>query len=698
MKLHNWRHIIFKLGIALLLVIACLPCEAQQKELVPQFGHTRKVQSIAFSPDGKTIATSSADQSIMLWDKSTSDILRVLVKNPRAARFGFTSIAYSKDGRLLAAVRENEIFLWEVATGKELRAFSGHEKLILSLAFNKDGTLLASGGSDKTIRVWRVDTGKQIACLNGHTSAVCAVEFDADGVTLRSGCRDHIFKTWSALDGKEISSVQCQGDAKRFGRPVILSRNGSIAATTDADNVYIYDIAAGSELRKIHSQSGFSKTLALSPNGKYLANCAHNAFQIWDTSSGKYLVAPPSSILNSHVLLAFSTDNQTLACEDSHGVITLWDVPSGKVVSTIHAHADKISYLKQSPDCNTLAINCNYKNTKLWDLETREQLHVLDSHGELSFSPNSKLFACVEETWVIKVWNSPTGDGLRYFAEEQMHSTPAVFSPDGKVLAVGGANKNIKNLLAVTIYRGAPDENVLTCFDVSNGKEIGSFAHEGDVNSLAFSPDGKVLASGGVNAIKLWTNSNGRLKKIRTFSGKVGALRQLLFSPDGKTLVSSGFNNKILFWEVNNDMKCSEFCDAPLVEAFSSDGKLLATRDKNSITIWNVDNRTVRCVLAGHNTVATSLAFSRDGKVAVTSSLDHTIRIWNTDNGAELGQLFSFGVDDWAVVAADGRYDGSEGGQKALVWRINDKIVKANQLRQNFLKSGLLQELLRIQP
>lgn len=199
--------------------------------------HRRTVDSVAFSPDGSLLASASADYTVRLWRASDGALVRTLTGHTSEV----CSVAFSPDGSILASgSRDNTIRLWRVSDGTRIHTFTGHTGGVYSVAFSPDGTTLASGDSDATIRLWRVSDGSLVRALTGHSSAVQSVAFSPDGSTLASGSSDNMLRLWRPADGSlaasydqetfDIRSIAFSADASllaygRFDATVVVARN-----------------------------------------------------------------------------------------------------------------------------------------------------------------------------------------------------------------------------------------------------------------------------------------------------------------------------------------------------------------------------------------------------------------------------------------------------------------------------------------
>ncbi len=200
------------------------------KEISTLTGHESEVIRVAFSPDGKTLASVSWDKTMKLWNVNTGKEISTLTEH----QYVVNSVAFSPDGKTLASVSWNQtIKLWNVNTRKEISTLTGHQCEVISVAFSPDGKTLASASTDNTIKLWNVNTGKEISTLTGHQSVVFSVAFSPDGKTLASASTDKTIKLWNVNTGKEISTLTGHQDVVNS---VAFSPDGKTLASASTDN------------------------------------------------------------------------------------------------------------------------------------------------------------------------------------------------------------------------------------------------------------------------------------------------------------------------------------------------------------------------------------------------------------------------------------------------------------------------------
>ncbi len=291
----------------------------------------REVHAVAFAPDGKTLASGSADVTIRLWDVQT--------RKERDTLYGHLGevhcLAYSRDGKTLASgSKDQTIKLWDVKTGKEKATLTGHTWGAYSVAFSPDGKTLASGAGDQTIRLWDVATGKQKAILQGHVHWVRAVAFAPDGETLASGGSDRTIRLW--------------------------------------------DVRTGQVRANLVGHANDVRCLAFSRDGKTLASGSHDrTIRLWDGQTGK-----EQAVLKGHVddvlSLTFGPDGKTLASGSADKRARLW---TGKEQAILKGHANEVTSVAFGPDGKVLASGSWDKTIKLWDVKTGVEQATLKGEG-----------------------------------------------------------------------------------------------------------------------------------------------------------------------------------------------------------------------------------------------------------------------------------------------------------------------------
>jgi WD40 repeat protein/DNA-binding CsgD family transcriptional regulator len=556
--------------------------------------HANWVRTVAFSPDGKTLVSSSDDHTVKLWDVDSQKHLMTFEEHTSWVR----SVAWSPDGKIVASASSDKtIRLWDVGTQQCRKILKGHNYFVRSVAFSPDGKILASGSADQTVRLWDVKTGKCLKTLEGHTKLVQSVVFSSDGEILVSCSDDKTVKLWDVQTGKLLKTLSGHTNLIHSIAlsPISSSQGGGIIASSSDD-----------------------KTVKL-----------------WDIQTGK-LLKTLSGHSNSILSVAFSPDGKTLASGGYDKTVRFWDIETDQCIQILQGYTNWVHDLALSPDGKIIASSNDDKTVRLWNVQTDQCISTLEGHAgrlwSVAFSPlPGGLLASGGDDQTIRFWDIQSGQCVKVLQNSDRIRSIA-FSHDGQILASGSVDCNIKLW----------DIRTGQCFETLQG-------HTNWVQSVSFSPDGKILASGSDDkTLRLWNIQTGEC--IRVLEGHTMRIWSVAFSPllpsqgqFGGLLASGGDDKIVRLWNIQTGECCKILVNNDWIRsvAFSPDGKLLGCACVNhTVEIWNVETGKRLIILQGHNNWVRSLTFSPDGTL-YSGSQDGAIKQWNVTTGECIKTLMS---------------------------------------------------------
>ncbi|WGV26263.1 NB-ARC domain-containing protein [Halotia branconii] len=536
-------------------------------------GHNNWVPSLAFSPDGSMLASSSSDHSVKLWDASTGQCLQTF----QGHKHEVWTVTFSPDGNtLLSGSNDRTIRLWSVSTAECLRTFRGHTSWVISAVFHPDGQIIVSGSDDDTIRLWDVSTGECIKILQGHCDGIRSITISSDGQTLVSGSDDQTVKLWDVGTGECIKTLQ--GHHAAVWSVAISPKDNIIASGSLDHTVRLWNVSTGQCLKILQGHSGWVCSVVFSLQGDLLASGDEDqTVKLWNISTGKCLKTL-SGYTSQFWSVVYSPNGQILVSGSHDHTVSLWDVKTGQALQTLHGHHAAVRSVAFSPKGQTLVSGSDDQTVKLWDVHTGKALQTFQGHNAL-------------------VWS-------------------VAYSPNGQILASGSHDCTVK------------------LWDVHTGQALETFqGHRAAVQSVAFCPQGRMLASGAWDqTVKLWDISTGECK--RTLEGHTNWVWSIAFSPNGELLASASYDGTIRLWSVSTGVCIQTFqvCVNGIVKAvvFSQDGQILASSSPDyTVKLWDVNTGECQKTLHGHSAWVWSIAFSPDNQTLASSGADETIRLWD---------------------------------------------------------------------
>ncbi|MEG4842753.1 nSTAND1 domain-containing NTPase, partial [Microcoleus sp. B9-D4] len=577
----------------------------------------RQIYNLAFSPDGKTLATIGTESlfrpvsTIVLWDIFSKKKLTEFQTDPKGIKINVLGFSPTNSKLLVTAGADGIARLWET-TGKQLAILEGHQGQVNDVEFSPNGKLLVTAGEDRTARLWDT-TGKQLAILQKEKDPrqVKSALFSPDGKLVVTLGKDNVIYLWDTSGKKLHELSNHEGEVKS----VAFSPNGTLVTAEDDGIVRVRD-KYGRQLSWRKKHQGQVNSVAFSPNGKQLVTGGQdNTAFLWNTD---HLLDTKAKIiaLDKHrgdiINVAFSPDGKLIVTVGKDDSVRLWDT-KGKPLFVLKMLQGEDKSAMFSPNGQLLATGGKEASVRLWDTTGKQfiLLHGQSKVYKAQFRPNGNDIITLEEDGKVRVWDK-SGKQLKALNGQQGMIVDAEFSPNGNIL--------------VTIGK----DGTARLWDIS-GKQLALLnGHQGSVSSANFSTDGKLIVTAGDDTtVRLWDNTGKQLALLQEHQGRVNRAN---FSTDGKLIVAAGEDGTARLWDTKgNQLAVIKGHQGRVFDVeISPNGKLIVTAgDDGTARLWDTKGKLLY-FLQGHRGTVFAAEFSPDGKYIITAGEDGTARLWDT--------------------------------------------------------------------
>lgn len=630
-----------------------------------------KINSVQLSPDGNVIAVGSSS-GVWLYNADSGVAFDMFADH--VTRFGH--VAFSPDGKTIASGLFGDIVLWDIDTGNKLNSLKRNGGLIVKLSFNEDGKLLICQEHNGSVQIWDTNTGKKYKDyyprstqgFGGALRLFTGHSFTSMGLYLNEDNQNGIFalgydngkiRLEEASSGKHIKTLQGRKD---HIHQLVLSPDGNLlVSNTSSDSLRIWDVNTGQQTETVIDDPRIDGILMFSKDGKTLV-CQRKSGELilWDVATKGHRSSLDIHLDDTTYVLSFSDDCKKIVGASKFGEIRIWDTNTGDILQTYTTeHTRNLTSLAFSSDGRHLA-NGDIHSIRLWNTfppyQLNKRIEAAIIPQALVFSPEGNTVMSVERFKYIQktregiskenvvstlnIWDTSTGlnlsdNSIESYKETKVQNNRSsssnlsmgseiVFSQNGYMLATA---QNVERATEETRF-------TVLLWDVPHRKIHYTLkGHTDKIKALAFTPNGKMLASGGEDrTIRIWDVSTG----TQMLNLPLGKTRALAFSANGKILATTNSPFVIHLWDIENSKQMLSLQGnngTVEVLAFSPDSKILASGGRDGkIRFWDVTTKKQLSIVKGHTTDIKELIFSVDGKTLASGSSDGLVFLWDVEN------------------------------------------------------------------
>ncbi|MBP7021377.1 MAG: hypothetical protein KBC30_06120 [Planctomycetes bacterium] len=554
--------------------------------------HTKKINAMQISPDGRYIATAGNDKTLRIWDMETGKLVKLFIQ-----RNNIHCLAFNPMSTIIVTGTDDGIIrLWEIQTGKLIQTMAGERgTTVKAIIFSPDGKRIISSATDTKIRIWDVETNFCLYVLERHDKTPLALAHSPNGKYIASASADHILYLWHAESAKY--HVSCRGHQHVIESLAFSLDSKQLASTSLDKTIKIWDTETGKCLHTIQGHKERIYSIAYHPvhPNQIITSSLDNTIKVWDINTEKNIQTyfPP---ISNTIQAYYSNDAKKLVTMSPTEKTTLiWDLTAPSLLYPNIGHTDTITQVRFSPDGKFLASVSKDMTLKLWEVATGKLQNTFQGHKNsirtVSYHPTKSQIATGADDNTIIFWDIKNKEALPALTGHHLPIQQVQYSPDGTKLASVSRDKTLR------------------IWDVEDSSLLETYENQVGLISLAFHPKEQIIAVGARNGcIYIWD----LLKKtiMNTIDTHSREITSLSYNPDGSLLASTTIDGRSDVWDIDTN-----------VSYISLDGFIQANTLLSPIPYYAMIQPRI-----------TAICFKEDGNFIAFHPIDiHGIQ-WNTEN------------------------------------------------------------------